>query len=79
MGYNFSMIIKSVRESTIEKVLNKDISDLILEIFDYSDCIEYQCIKWKCEKCNRWNYELTFLDNSGAWAICDYCLNVDEF
>ncbi|MCP4540641.1 MAG: hypothetical protein GY832_26180 [Chloroflexi bacterium] len=40
---------------------------------------EYLPIKWKCPECGRWNYELSFWDNSGAMAVCDYCHADGEF
>ena len=40
---------------------------------------EYTPVKWKCNECGRWNYELTFMDATGAMAVCQYCHSDDEF
>jgi len=41
--------------------------------------VDYAPVKWKCDGCGRWIYELTFMDPTGAMAECPHCHHYDEF
>ena len=42
------------------------------DVIYIGDC-DYRPIKWKCELCNLWNYELRFADVSGSTTSCKFC------
>lgn len=83
--------IRRIRIDTLEKHTNRLIEDHVAEMQESGEGyeiatqiiwlgeIDLEPIKWKCPDCGRWNYQLQYVDPSGAMAVCAYCGNDNEF
>ncbi|MHC4620996.1 MAG: hypothetical protein ACYTEQ_24890 [Planctomycetota bacterium] len=40
---------------------------------------DYMPARWKCPGCGRWNFELIYMDPTGASFTCGYCYIDGEF
>ena len=80
------MDVRTIRIATLERYSGIDIEkwiadwnddDAPVSIVSQTEIligdVDYAPIKWKCAECGRWNYELTFMDPTGAMAVCQHC------
>ena len=83
---------KTIRIETLEKQSKVSIEKWVADWNDEDESVEivsqteiwigdvdYRPVKWKCPNCRRWNYQLTFMDETGAAAVCNYCNSDNEF